>query len=203
MDEKTRELRDIFMDVSEEGTVTERQQEGRGSLATDREGVDRRLREVIERLRERFGLETALDDEALVTVVRAYFEGEDDERIAESVGSDAETVLLARLDLHLFREADAEGVPTDAIREFPPAERTAERIAEALDVDAATAERYRRVVAARENARRVSHRFRAEYEDVLADAGLATRMTESVHEDGLEEATEDIDSLESDAAVDF
>jgi hypothetical protein len=37
----------------------------------------------------------------------------------------------------------------------------------------------------------------------LPDAAIAATITESVREDGLREATEDLDSLESDADVDF
>lgn len=40
MDEKTEELRDIFVDVAGEDTVTERQEDGHGSLLSD-EGVSR------------------------------------------------------------------------------------------------------------------------------------------------------------------
>lgn len=203
MDEKTEELRDIFIDVSEEGTVTESQEEGRGSLATDEEGVDERLLEVIERVRERFGFEAELDDDTLVAIVRRYFEGEADATIAQAIGVEADTITLARLDLHLFRDEDTEDVPVTEIRSIPEEDRSVDRIADDLDVDEATAERYHRIVRAHDDARRVSHRFRSEFEDVLADAGLAARMTESVQQDGLEEATEDIDSLESDAQVDF
>jgi len=47
MDEKTEELRDIFIDVTDEDTVTESQEETRGSLI-DREGIRDRLEGVVD-----------------------------------------------------------------------------------------------------------------------------------------------------------
>ncbi len=199
MDEKTEQLRDIFMDVAEDGTVTESQEEGPGSLTADEEGVDRRLAETVGRLRERFGVGVDLDDEVLATVVRRFYDGDDDAAVADAVGVDRETVVRARADLHLFRDDDL----PEAVGDLSPDERTVDRIAEETDVDRATAERYRRFATARAEARGVSYRFQGEYEDALADAGLAAHMTAGVREDGLDEATEDIGSLEEDADVDF
>jgi len=50
MDEKTEELRDIFVDVAGEDTVTERQEAGHGSLLSDEDGVEERLLAVIDGL---------------------------------------------------------------------------------------------------------------------------------------------------------
>ncbi|MFC6756633.1 hypothetical protein ACFQER_07955 [Halomicroarcula sp. GCM10025894] len=71
MDEKTEQLRDIFMDVSDEASVTESQAAGRGSLTdTDEATVEERLGETVARMRERYDFRTALDDPALVGLVR-------------------------------------------------------------------------------------------------------------------------------------
>ena len=54
MDEKTEQLRDIFMDVAEEGTVTESQAAGRGSLTdADETACTRGWGGVTARMRER------------------------------------------------------------------------------------------------------------------------------------------------------
>lgn len=209
MTEKTEELKDIFLEVTDEEAVTESQAETRGSLARSEEGVDERLVAVVERIRERFPFRTDLDDEQLATVVRAYFEGETDDAIAEHLGVDPATVRAARLDCHLQRESDVpESVDLDALRERvdDPTETempSDSALAAALSADPEAVGRARHVLATRGRARSVSHRFRSEFEDVIADAGLSNRMTESVHEDGLDEATEDIGSLESDADVGF
>lgn len=204
MDEKTEELRDIFMDVSGEQTVTESQEATRGSLAdVDEAGVDERLRDVIARMRERYDFRTPLADEQLVTVVRGFYDGDGDEEIAAELDSDESAIVEARLDLHLLRERD-DDAPFDIAafrRRITDNELSDAELAEAFDIDDATVGEYRRVVEAQSAARQVSHRFQSEFEDVLTDAGLSTQMTASVREDGLDEATDDIDSLDSDADV--
>lgn len=201
MDEKTEELRDIFVDVAGEGTVTESQEETPGSLATDEERVDERIAAVIDRLSDRFAFDVDLDRSALVAVVRRFYDGDDDETVAAALDVSPDDVFRARMALHLFRDDDADA-PFDltALRDRPDADP--ETLATDLDVSVEQVRRYRRVLDARTEARQVSQRFRSEFEDALADAGLST-MTESMREDGLTEATEDIDSLEDDADVSF
>ena len=201
MDEKTEELRDIFVDVAGEDTVTERQEAGHGSLLSDEDGVEERLLAVIDRLRERFDVDTPLSDDALVTVVRRYYEGDDDAAIAEAVDADLEPVSRARISLHLLREGDTDAQFDLARLREPDADLDA--IAAEFDLTDAELRRYQRVVTAQTRARQVSGRFQSEYEDVLHDAGIATVLTDGVRDDGLDEATEDIGSLEEDADVDF
>lgn len=209
MTEKTDELRDIFVSVTDEEAVTESQAETRGSLATDEEGVDERLIAVIDRIRERFPFRSDLADGDLATVVRAYFEGESDAAIADRLGVAESAVREARLDCHLVRDGDVpESVDLGDLRTRidDPTETEMPSdgaLGAALDADPEAVARARRVLATRARSRSVSQRFRSEFEDALADAGLSSRMTESVREDGLSEATDDMDSLESDADVGF
>ncbi len=219
MDEKTEELRDIFVDVAGDGTVTESQEESPGSIRTDEEGVDERIAAVIERMRDRFGFATDLDDAALVAVVRAFYDDEDDGSVAAELGVPVDDVRRARLDLHLFRDGDVDA-PFDLtpVREAerrasgeaaedrpangdPPDDVVADLAAE-LDADAGEVRRYYRVVAAQREARQVSQRFQSEFEEALADAGLST-MTDAMPENGRSDTTEDIGSLEEDADVSF
>lgn len=205
MDEKTEQLRDIFMDVAEEGTVTESQAAGRGSLTdADETAVTKRLGDVIARMRERYGFRTQLDDGALVTVVRGFYAGVGDNDIAADIDATADAVADARLDLHLVRDDDiAADIDVAAFRRRVVGEETPsdDTLAAAFDVDRETAARLRRVVETQAAARQVSHRFQSEFEDTLAEAGLATHHTAAMRESGLDEATEDIDSLDSDADV--
>ena len=196
MDEKTDNLRDLFVDVAGTDTVTEDQESGHGTLSNpDDETVERQLRAVIERLDEQFGFETELDDDQRVSVVRGFYAGDTDAELADRLSTDPETAFEARLELHLFRESD-----TDAPVEWEHFRRRlkecADETALAADVDLDTdaIERYRRVLDAREEARGVSHRFRSAYRDVLPDADLADRLTADVTEDGLEEAAADIET---------
>jgi len=201
MDEKTEELRDIFVDVAGDETVTEHQESGHGSLLSDEEGVEERLLAVVDSLRERFAVDTELDDDALVTVIRRYYEGDTDAAIAELLETDEDAVFRARTALHLLREADSDA-PFELAR-LRDAEVDLDALAEEFDLSPAQLDRYQRVVTAQTEARHVSQRFQSEYEDVLHDAGISTVMTDAVRDDGLKEATEDIGSLEEDADVDF
>lgn len=196
MDEKTEQLRDIFVDVAGEETVTERQQEGRGSLTdADDERIARRLIDVIEDMRERYDFETDCDDRTLAAIVRGFYEGEDEETLAGELDLDPETVFRARMDLHLVDDADTDApFSMVTLRDRLAAGADIETIAAELDTDRETVERFSRVATAQNRARRASHRFRTAFEEVLTDADLSIRLTESVTDDGLEEATEDIET---------
>jgi hypothetical protein len=202
MDEKTEELRDIFMNVTDEATVTERQEEGRGSLADGPADEDREagIRAVLSEMRERYAFETDLDDAALVVVVRGFFEGETDTSIAEALSVTRREVFRARLDLHLLRDADTDA-PFDLadLRDLLVDDVPVADIAARLDVSESTVRRYRRVVDARTEARQVSDRFRSEFEDLFTDAA-AEQLTADVKQDGLEDATDGMES-ESDLSL--
>lgn len=189
MDEKTEELRDIFLDVSEEETVTESQSEDRGSLTDQGGSVDERLREVIDQLREKFGFGTDLADEQRCDLIRLFYDDADDAAIADELGVAAETVFAARLELHLLREGEPAVDESVASRlretDAAPATVAAE---EGLDVE--TVERAARVVEAQERSRRVSHRFRTAFEEALTDADLMGQLAADAHDDGLDDATE-------------
>jgi len=164
MDDKTAELRDIFLDATDgEETVTERQAERRGSLVDidDPARVDARLRDLVATMRERHAFDTDLDPDAYVTLIRGFYDGEDDAALADAVGVDADAVFRARLDCHLVREDDDE-TPT--------------------------------VEASRERAVRANHRFRDAFTELLTDEDLSDRLASDSREDGLREATEDIET---------
>jgi hypothetical protein len=192
MDEKTEELRDIFMDVADEETVTESQADTRGSLAP-REDAEERLLETIAGMRERLGFATTLSDEELLTVVRGFYAGDSDAEIARALGdaSLSKTVSRARIDLHLLRETDTDApFDLDALRADLDAGCGVADLAAELEVSESTVRRYQRVVETENEIRRVNDRFRSEFESVLRDRDLSERLTENVREDGLDEATE-------------
>ncbi|WP_136717396.1 conditioned medium-induced protein 4 [Halorientalis salina] len=197
MDEKTEELRDIFVDVTDEETVTEAQADDRGSLAdADEADVPERLVAVIDRMRDRYEFDTDLDEDTLQQVVQGFYDGDDDETIAAAVDADPATVFRARMDLHLLRDADTD-FPFDLADLRDQRDDDAPDVpdlAERLDSDPATVARALRVANAQARSRRVSHRFRSEFEDAIPDAALSLTLTESAREDGLEEAAEDIET---------
>lgn len=189
MNDKTAQLRDIFMDVADEETVTETQQEGHGSLATDDGSVDDRLRSVIERLRGKFDLQTELDVDRLCRLVREFYGGADDEEIAATLDTTERAVFRARMDLHLVRDAELPGPALEAaIRDADDA--ATDRLAAEFDVPTERVEQASAAVAALRRSRRVSQQFRTQFEEALTDADLAVQFTADAHEDGLEEATE-------------
>ena len=193
MTENTDELRDIFRRVTDEDTVTETQEDSRGSLAD--EGASReRLVEIIERMRADHEFETELSDAELATVVGRFYDDDGDDDIAEALDVSPREASHARMDLHLVREADTDPFDLATLSDhLADGESTAE-IADRLDVDGSKVERYRRVVKAEKEARRVSERFRTEFEDAVPGAETGERFTEEMTEDGLDEATEGIET---------
>ncbi len=192
MDEKTESLRDIFMDVTDESTVTERQEDTRGSLA--REGTpEEHTEEVIGALDDRYGLSTDLAVDRLVDLVAAFYDEEGDAAIADALDESPETVERARLDLHLVRESDTD-VPIElsALRERLDDADTA-TVAADLDVDESMVETYRRVAETQAERRAVGDRLREAFDEIDLDADL-TSHTDDVTRDGLDEATEGMEN---------
>jgi hypothetical protein len=194
MDDKTEQLRDIFMDVADEETVTESQHESHGSLATNEDSVDARLQAAISRLREKFELRTALDGEQLCRLVRAFYAGDDDETIAAELGCTRREVFRTRMDLHLVCDEDLPGETLQSAIRAAGAdesdEETTDRLAAEFEMEPAAVERAREAVAAVDRSRRVSQRFRTAFEETLTDADLSVQFTADAHEDGLEDATD-------------
>jgi hypothetical protein len=202
MDEKTEELRDIFEDVTGEETVTEEQEETPGSLAGgDEEDVDERLAAVVARMREEYEFRMDLTDREYARVARGHYEGEDDTEIADAVGIERREVTRARLDIHLVRDRDRDApFELKRLRELLTGDAPTGEIADELDVSPSTVRRYRRVVETENEIRSVSARYRADFEDVLTDAGISHDMTSDMKEDGLEDATEGAEA-ESDMSL--
>jgi predicted transcriptional regulator len=196
MDEKTEELRDIFMDVTDESTVTEQQEETYGSLSSEAE-VDERLEDVVARMRDRYDFGTTLSNAELVTVVRGFYADDSDAEIARDLGdaSLGKTVSRARIDLHLIRDSDTDA-PFDMgkLRDLLDRETSTTDCADELDVSESTVRRYRRVVETQQERRTVNDQFREEFENILHDGELSDRMTEDMQEDGLDDATEGMET---------
>jgi hypothetical protein len=195
MDEKTEELRDIFIDVTDEDTVTESQEETPGSLTGQDEGRRDRLESVIASMRERYEFDTDLSDEALVDLVELFYDEESDAEIARQLEVPRKGVFRARMDLHLVRDRDTDA-PFDLaeFRERLTEDPATIDLADAFDVSESTARRYRRVVNAENQSRQANDRYRDEFDTILADSGLATNLTEDVQEDGLDDATEGMET---------
>lgn len=225
MDDKTAELRDIFVSTTGGETVTESQSDPRGSLSdADDATVEERLRDLVEGMRERYGFASSLSTPDLRRVARGFFDPEAagaesgswsrdaDAALAEALDADADAddVFRARMDLHLVSEADRDApFPYERLRTLVSRAREesesdlddadlAASLAEAGGVESApdpeTVRRYRRVAEADLASRRANHRFRDAFAELLTDADLSTRLAEDARNDGLREATEDIET---------
>ncbi len=192
MNEKTEELRDIFTNVTDgEDTVTESQEDTRGSLEKDERSIEDRLEGVIAQMKERYGFETPLSEAGLKQVARGYYDHTSDAELAAKLDVEESTVFEARCALHLVDADDADEVDLVAIRDR---EEPDETLAAEYDVDTETISRYRKVAAAKGESRAANDRYREEFDSLLADSDLASRMATDVREDGLEDATEGMET---------
>ncbi|QCJ47003.1 MULTISPECIES: conditioned medium-induced protein 4 [Haloprofundus] len=195
MDEKTAELRDIFIDATGSDTVTESQEEGRGSLTEDEENIERRLDELVTTMRNRYEFANDLETATLVQVVRGFYDEQSDEELAAELNLDESELFDARMDLHLVSESDRDApfaldeLRTLVVDDVPMSDRAAE-----LDSDESTVRRYSAVVEADQRSTRANDRFRDEFAELLTDSDLSARLVETAREDGLKEATEDIET---------
>ncbi|MFC6731160.1 MULTISPECIES: LuxR C-terminal-related transcriptional regulator [unclassified Haladaptatus] len=192
MDEKTESLRNLFLEVAGDATVTEQQEEGRGSL-TPKQSVDERLRAVIAKMRDRYEFTTDLSDGDLAALVNAYYDEVKDATIAKQLDVSPATVFRARMDLHLIRERDLDAsFEVDALRAALSDGKSVATIADELDIAESTVRRHRRIIETQAAIRRVSQRFVSEFEEILDATGSS--MTKSARETGLEDATEGMES---------
>ena len=194
MGDRTDELRDLFESVTGTDEVTERQRRPRGTLSADRE-TRAALAAEIEQMRGELTFETELPVPALTTLLEAFYDGEDDDTIAEAVSKahdvavDPSGVATARLDLHLVR--DAERPPAALDGALSRDETDVASIAAAQDVAPERVERWLAVRETMAERRRVADRYRQAFESQLADRDLAERLTASLEETGLDGAVAD------------
>lgn len=192
-EEKAEELRDLFMEVTDESTVTEEQEESHGTLK-DTEEVEEELREVVLEMTEEYDIDTKLDIDELVEIVRLYHDDHSDTEIARELGDDGlnKTVARVRVKLHLFRDSDFDSpFPIDELRDRID-DATAE-IAEDLDVSESTVRTYTNAVEAERQAEEADGRYEERFREILEDGELSRQLTSSAKDDGLRDATEDME----------
>ncbi len=197
MDDRTEELKELFVETTGEESVTADQEEGTGELSGEAAAADApaRVRTLVERMRERYAFESGLDDDALVELVLGFYADETDAELADILDVDEVTVFTARMDLHLLREADRDGpVPFAELRELVVADVPVDERAARLDADPETVEQYSQVVQAELRSTRANHRFVDEFAAVLTDADLSDSHAATARESGLAEAAEDIET---------
>jgi hypothetical protein len=190
-------LTDIFMDVSQgTGSTIEQQDEQRGSWRPDKsDDTDTNIRETIAEMRDRYGLQTQLSDDQLVTLVKAYFEGDGDAVIARRLGDVSldKTVTRARLSLHLFRERDtAADFDVESLKDCLEAGNSGAECARRLDIGKSTANRYRRIFKAKAKAQQVGHEYSERFHQYCrGETDDSDLEPLSIVDDGLADAVAD------------
>ena len=189
-------LRDIYLDVAKDvESTTEQQHEQRGSWRPSAT-TNTRISDTIAEMEDRYGLQTQLSDEQLLTLVKAFFDGESDTGIARQLGDASldKTVTRARLGLHLFRESDTTAdFDIDALRKCFAADNSGAECARRLDIGKSTANRYRRVFEAKDQAGHVDNEYYERFrrycrDDADEDSGFDSDYSP---DDGLSDAVAD------------
>ena len=193
MDDKTAHLRDLFVDVTAGDTVTEHQEESPGNLADDQSKEDR-LRALLTAMDEHYGLPDDVTHETMLTIARGFYDGTTDDDLSETVDRSLETVRRVRFALHLVHDADLDGpVPEDQVDEVLSTERSVSALATEYEAAEQAVRRQLAATRAASRMRQASHRFRDQWDELLGDGDVADHMPDDVTEDGLREATEDIE----------
>lgn len=194
MDEKTERLRNLFLEVAEAETLTERQREGTGSLKRDRT-PEEELRPIIHRMQDRFSFETGLTDEQYCSIISGFFDELSDSDLAAALELDEPTVFTARMDLHLL---DPDDWPLDIergvfIRRFGSVDDES-TIESELNVPIESIRTAIQYISALDEARRANFRYFDEFEGAVADGDLSKPLARDARESGLREATEDMEN---------
>lgn len=193
MDEKTETLRDIFISVADDATITERQEESPGTL-TGSSSVDDRLATLITRMRSHHNFASTLDDEALISLAREVYAGSTDADLAVEHDVSIDEIRQARFDLHLVFDVDREvSASFDALRSAFASGATATDLQEEFDLSTAEAERAHVVLEVEREMRQTNYRFRDEFDELLDDGDLEEQLSDAVTDDGLADATEGLE----------
>lgn len=196
MDEKTEQLRDLFMDVAEEETVTEHQTDERGSLTTT-ERTEDRVRTVIEQLTERYEFHSDLEIDELRLVVEGWYEDKDPGEIADALPADVDTMAVKRaaVDLHLVDLETLDGaIDLDRVRDAIQEDRPIAAIADDLGIPEDRLKHYSHALEVNDERRVVGDHYREEFDRVLADRDLGEQLTDEIKESGLDGATEGLET---------
>lgn len=192
-EKKAEELRDIFVEVTDESTVTEEREEERGTLRTEDE-IEEEVRSVVEEMIEEYDIETKLDVDQLVKVVRLYYDDTSDAEIARELGDGSldKTVRRARISLHLLHDSDLDApFDIDELERLLDEGATTTECADELDVSASTVRSYRDAVEARRRSEEANEKYVERFEEVIEERDISEKFTSDAKKDGLEGATED------------
>jgi hypothetical protein len=204
MDNKTANLRDLFIETTGSKKTTESQAVDRGTLVkrAAADDVDAALSDIVDEMEATFTFRSSLSQERYVELIKTFYSvgGQsawsisEDAQFRPSVAGDAVVIRTARTDLHLIADVDRIGPlsPNEAYQRS--ANHSLSAIANTVGCDIDTIERLVHVGKAESESRRVNHQYRNTFRQLLTDAELSEQLTADAREDGLREATEDIET---------
>lgn len=187
--EKTDRLREIFLDITDDSTVTEVQEETPGTLEANFVS-NQALHTIVREMKQGYGFQTSLEIKELATLAQLFYEGYSDTAIARELGNASrdKTVTRARIHLQLLRETDFDApFDLDRLRNLLDDEASHATIAETLDVSKSTVQHYHRILTAQQEAEATEHRYPNRFEEALAGEDSFQSIRESV-ESGLDDA---------------
>lgn len=190
---KTDRLREIFLEVADEKTVTEQQDQTTGAVYDSgaRENVDAEIETIIDDLRAEYGLDTSLDTTQLTTLVRRFYAEESDTEIARALGDASldRTVARARVKLQLFRDSDFDApFEINRLHDLMDSECPTTEIAEELGVSESTVRAYQRVLIAEQQAAASNFTYRDQFAAVVAAENKGGETETRTLDDGLADA---------------
>ncbi|ERG98738.1 MAG: hypothetical protein J07HQX50_02785 [Haloquadratum sp. J07HQX50] len=204
MDNKTANLRDLFIETTGSKKTTESQAVDRGTLLkrAAADDVDAALSDIVDEMESTFTFRSSLSQERYVELIKTFYSVggrsawsiSEDAQFRPSVAEDAIVIRTARIDLHLIADVDRIGPlsPNEAYQRST--DHSLSAIANTVGCDLDTIERLVRVGKAESESRRVNHQYRNTFRQLLTDAELSEQLTADAREDGLREATEDIET---------
>lgn len=196
-EDRTERLRELFVDVTGDTTVTEQQEPSPTVLGTQHDS-DATLRETIQEMCEEYGIQTSLTVDELATVVRLFYDERSDTAIARELGDSSRdrTIARARINLQLFRETDFEA-PFDLthLREMMTNDLPTTSIAEQFNVSETTVRSYRRLLEQEREAIATDYAYPTRFQEILADDEFDDREPDpTLRYDGLSDAIEGADA---------
>ncbi|MHC1594582.1 MAG: DNA-binding response regulator [Methanotrichaceae archaeon] len=187
MSDKTDQLRDLFLKISTNTKVVEKQATQHGTLKGSAE-IERALREVVSEMVGRYNIQTKLTLDQLATTVRLFYNGLSDTEIAEQLGDRAlnKTVSRARIKLQLFRESDlALPFDKDEFMQLIVAGCSVKETSEKLDVAPSTVSEYKSIFDCLEA--KEQDGYTKIFEEILSDQEVSEKMVAHISKDGLQD----------------
>ncbi len=187
MSDKTDQLRDLFLKISTNTTVVEKQATQHGTLKGSAE-LERALREVVSEMVGRYNIQTKLTLDQLATMVRLFYNELSDTEIAEQLGDRAlnKTVSRARIKLQLFRESDLVlPFDKDEFMQLVVAGCSVKETSEKLDVAPSTVSEYKSIFDCLEA--KEQDGYTKIFEEILSDQEVSEKMVAHISKDGLQD----------------